>query len=249
MSRPISCRVWWARPGPAWESARDVLSTDERRRLAQHRADTDRSRFLAGRVLLRLVVGAELGVPARSVPLETACWRCGAAHGKPRLAGPAGRLSFSVAHAGERVMVAVACGATVGVDIEPVRLVASGPDLGAVALTDSERATVGALPEPEQPRAVATYWTRKEAVLKATGWGLAVHPASLSVTAPSAAPRVLASRSAEVPADVAMRDLDPGPAHTASLAALTTSPLRVTERWWPTPESELTPARGARGRR
>ena len=67
-------------------------------------------------------------------------------------------------------MIALA-GAPVGVDVEGV------PDPGTVIevaaqLHPRERAELAALPTADRPAAFARCWTRKEALLKATGVGL-----------------------------------------------------------------------------
>lgn len=54
-----------------------------------------------------------------------------------------------------------------------------------VALHDLERAALGAMPADARRSARATWWTRKEAVLKALGDGLRTDPATIATTPPS----------------------------------------------------------------
>jgi 4'-phosphopantetheinyl transferase len=88
-------------------------------------------------------------------------------------------------------------------------------------LSAAEQPAVAALPAAARGGAVLRYWTRKEALLKATGVGLAVAPAALTVTPPDAAPALVAWEAAP-PLDAAAHlfDLSPGPGHIASLAIL-----------------------------
>lgn len=235
MTSGLACQVWWARPRPVLAAFRDVLSASEQRRLVAYRDEAAALRFLTGRLLLRVVLGAMLGVPARSVPLDATCGRCGAPHGKPRLATAHPPVEASLAHAGDRVAVAVTHSAAIGVDVEPVGGPRTDPAVLAAALAERERAAVSSLPESRQPWALVTYWTRKEAVLKAAGLGVATDPASVAVAAPTEPPRLVTSVGASAAQPVTLRDLRPGGCHVAALAVLAVSPVRVTERWWPLP--------------
>src|SRR5690606_21175696 len=100
-----------------------------------------------------------------------------------------GPLRLSWSHSGDRVVVAVTPGTEVGVDVE--RIVPHARETAERVLREPERAVLAALPEPRRPAGFVRYWTRKEALLKATGDGLAVPPALLHVTAPDAPPRLL----------------------------------------------------------
>ena len=75
----------------------------------------DRLRYLIGRGLLRLLLGRYLDVAPQDLRFETM------AAGKPHLAAGQGRLQFNLAHSGEYVLIAIADGRTVGIDVEEVR--------------------------------------------------------------------------------------------------------------------------------
>ncbi len=79
-------------------------------------------------------------------------------------------LSFSLAHSGEAVAIAVARG-QVGIDVErePSGCVCSL----ASAMHPDDAAIVEMLPEPERHHAVIRWWVRAEAVLKCAGTGIA----------------------------------------------------------------------------
>jgi 4'-phosphopantetheinyl transferase len=101
------------------------------------------------------------------------CPRCGAA-GKPVLLqapgrGPRAAPSFSLAHSGDMVVIAVAC-QRVGVDVETE---AAGCICAlAQALHPADAARTAGLAEPERHDAIITCWVRAEAVLKCTGQGI-----------------------------------------------------------------------------
>ena len=158
----------------------NVLSDEERGRIERFRNPADGASFAAGRALLRLALAERLGVSPRELVFDTWCARCSSPHGKPRLAGPPADLDFSLSRAGRRLVLALS-GAPVGVDAE--RLDREADDgVAEIAFADDERAELEAVPPAGRARAFLTCWTRKEALLKGLGHGLAIDPRSVSVT-------------------------------------------------------------------
>ena len=94
--------------------------------------------------------------------------------GKPELEGSPFRVSL--AHSGDVAVVAVTYGREVGVDVELLRARTESWALSSHALTHSERARLQALPASRRSEAFLSMWTRKEALLKAVGVGLALDP-------------------------------------------------------------------------
>ncbi|GAA0590154.1 4'-phosphopantetheinyl transferase superfamily protein [Kribbella sandramycini] len=159
--------VWWARV----EQARPEFLTDlndvERERYAAYRRDEDKARFLLGVTLVRRVLGARMSLAPAAVVLDRACADCGRPHGKVR----AKDVELSVTHSGDWIGIAVGT-APVGLDVERI---APEHDLDGVArmsLTPEEHQVFEQYEGAARARAFATYWTRKEAVLKASGEGI-----------------------------------------------------------------------------
>lgn len=233
----VECAVWWA-SASSRPALVDLLDARERRRADGLRLDVDRDLFVSARALARLLLGARLGIPPRAISLEETCRRCGGDHGKPRLAAAHGPrpVAFNLAHAGTRSVVAVTHGADVGVDVERVRALDARTvaTLSTQVLGPAERAHLAVLPGAERPAALSAWWARKEAVLKATGDGLAIPPALVGVSAPGSAP-ALTGWHAEPPAgtntapSVRLADLEAGPGYVGSVAVLTSDELRVSE--------------------
>jgi len=94
--------------------------------------------------------------------------------GKPEVPGSV--LRVSLAHSGDAAVVAVASGREVGVDVELLRAGTESWSLSSHALTQSEQARLKALPVSRRSGAFLSMWTRKEALLKALGVGLALDP-------------------------------------------------------------------------
>jgi 4'-phosphopantetheinyl transferase len=148
-----------------------VLDHPERERYAGFTSEAAAARFAIGRGIVRELLATLVGSKPADVPIRLD------ALGKPYLdASPEnGPLWFSVAHAGDLLIVAVSRVSHVGVDVELMRPVANWRRLAARVLDDAERAhleqqvSAGAAPG----HALLRLWCRVEAELKAEGSGLA----------------------------------------------------------------------------
>lgn len=94
-------------------------------------------------------------------------------HGKPALR-ESGGLAFNLTHCAHAAIVAIADGVEIGVDVEPV----GGRARPYAALArryfcPEEADYVAAQPPESMQKAFVDLWTAKEAVLKATGRGIA----------------------------------------------------------------------------
>jgi len=210
------CEVWWARPvapdaAPALVALLDGI---ERARLARFRRPADAARYLAAHALTRLVLAGAVGRGAGELAFDRTC-RCGEQHGKPTLPGGPG---FSLTHAGDLVGVAVHEG-PVGLDVERARPLS---DLAAMAA--HVRSPAETVPDDA---AFFTLWTRKEALLKATGEGLSA-PMDAITLGPDG---VLGWTGAGAPTGpVWLRDLRPADGYPAAVAGLGPAPAAVRER-------------------
>jgi phosphopantetheinyl transferase len=125
-------------------------------------------RALARR-LLRAALARHVGPERAGQPFEIG------PHGKPRLVALAGEPApaFSMAHAAGVALVAIAYGATVGVDIEPYRTLQMRAERRRL-LEAVGAALAPEFPLPGEPQArFFAAWTRLEATAKATGEGVA----------------------------------------------------------------------------
>jgi 4'-phosphopantetheinyl transferase len=224
------CQVWWARPTavrPGHDLLLDRKELDRRQRLFRKE---DRERFTVAAALVRLVLAHHLNSPAHQLRLDRTCPTCGAWHGPPRLSDDDSGLRVSISHAGERIAVSVVRGALVGVDVEQIIPTLEIDTLASYVLCEDERDLLDRLPISDRPRGLLTYWTRKEALLKATAHGLRVPMDSVSVSGPDESP-FLRSWSApfELPTPVILHMLRPGAGYVASLAVLGLPTIRVQE--------------------
>lgn len=222
--------LWWVPIGGSVGSAHLVSSLlDDAERARAHRIQSpaERLRFVVGRVLVRRVLGAYLDVAPENVVVSRRCRHCGCERGKPRVMAIGPAPSFSLSHSGRWVGVAVAH-ADVGLDIEAVRPGLYGPELATTVLSPGEQADFDRTPPGDRPAAFLRYWTRKEAILKATGHGLSVAPAAVVVTPPGAAPGLLDwTADRPRPRAVQLADIDVDGGHTGCVAVLSTAPIRL----------------------
>ena len=145
-----------------------TLADDERERSARFRFERDRRRFVVARGALRVLLGGYLGADPGAIRFTYN------AFGKPALRPDFGtRLAFNLSHAAELGLVGVAAAAAIGVDVEDIR---ARPDHAAMArqfFTAAEADQLQRLPGHLQTEGFLGCWTRKEALLKARGTGLA----------------------------------------------------------------------------
>ena len=125
------------------------------------------------------------GTPTVEVVVARHCRRCGGDdHGKPYVIAPrrddGAPIQVSLSRAGGLVAVAVTSGPPIGFDIEDPSAIAHAP-IDAAALHPAEQAALLATPESERDGIRALLWSAKEAVLKATGWGLVIDPTALEL--------------------------------------------------------------------
>lgn len=217
MRSDAECAVWWMAPCQVPVADVAMLDDIERHRLRALRFEADRRRFLAAAALLRRVITREVGVPPHEVQIDRSCLSCGEPHGRPRV--PGADLHVSVTHTADRVGVALTRVAPVGLDVEWV---------GGRILRHVTEHVLAADEHAADVAEFYRYWTRKEAVVKATGDGIGVGLTGVRVSAPHDPARLLSYPG--VPhLRATLRDLTPGPGYLASVAVLTTRTLTVRE--------------------
>lgn len=141
------------------------------RRGAILRATQTRSQARAG--MLR-ILAHYAGLPADALRFDVD------ALGKPFLRH-AGAPAYNLSHTRGLALVAVGAGTAVGVDVEQLRPLADAEALAQRFLSAAEAATVLQAAPAGRGAAFLRTWTRKEAVLKASGHGLALDTRDIEV--------------------------------------------------------------------
>ncbi len=218
-------------PPPLLTDLAAVLSADEQARAARFRFDIHRTRFTAGRAVLRHLLARYLDVRPDEVAFRYS------AHGKPSLDGSAAEsgLRFNFSNAGGMALAAFARGRDLGVDLEELVRVADFAGIAQRFFSPAENAALLALPPESRDAAFFTCWTRKEAYIKAVGEGLSIPLDSFDVTlAPGDPPRLLATRGE--PGGVtrwSLHALHPGPGFVGALAVEGSAPEVRCFAWEP----------------
>jgi len=149
------------------------MAPAERARFDRFRHDADRAMFALGRLMARTLVGRALGVD----PAAWA-WREGP-HGRPEVDHPSCDVHFNLSHSAGLVLCTIARGRAVGVDVE--NLARPRPNWGLVEryCSPSEADDIQSHGD-RWPERFLTYWTLKEAYLKACGLGISVALSDIS---------------------------------------------------------------------
>lgn len=154
-----------------------LLSSAERDKAERFRFAKDRNHFVARRGILRGILSRYLERPPSKIDF------CGGRFGKPEIKGELvrGGLRFSVSHSGDLALYAVTRACPIGVDVEYIR---PFPHLEEIALrffSPRETKVLMSLPREHRMEVFFSYWTRKEAFLKATGEGIGEGLANVEV--------------------------------------------------------------------
>jgi 4'-phosphopantetheinyl transferase len=172
-ARPIlgdgELHVWQVRLAVSEDELAELarlLAPDERTRAARFHFERDRHCFVAGRGILRSILGRYLACPPEEISFVYGL------KGKPSLPGAV--LQFNLAHSDGLAVMAVTRGGAVGIDLERVRTLQDFGSIMNSVFTEGEIEAIAALPAMDQLRAFFTCWTRKEAYLNATGDGITV---------------------------------------------------------------------------
>lgn len=160
----IFCCELRAVDAESFERYRELLSDDERARLASFRRESAARAFLASRALLRTALAERLGVAPQALRFVRD------ANDKPQLVGQP--LHFNVSHSEAWVALAVSDVAAIGVDIETS---ARRNDILGVArrfFQPREFEWLNALPQAQRAEKFCELWTLKEACVKWSGLGI-----------------------------------------------------------------------------
>lgn len=143
------------------------LDNTEKARLARFKQAEHQHAFLVSHALLRKALADRIGCTPREI-------RFGAiGRDKPVLSWPAPEraLHFNLSHT--RAMAAVALSSEpLGLDVEWLGRQNAGPELATRFFSAAEQTDIVNQPLSHQQERFLTYWTLKEAFLKAEAWGI-----------------------------------------------------------------------------
>ena len=201
-----------------------ILAVDERRRADRFRYQIDRGRFVAARAALRTILARYVGLAPERLrfcyPCRCGNWRCSPAHRKPALVTESGGefIRFNLSHSDGLAAIVVCGGCEVGIDVERMDG-AMAAQLCANDFPSTEQVgQTGPIPADLKSAEFYRYWTRREAMTKALGLGLAME---------RALPPALDGESGPALGEWWVRDFEPAPGYVGALAVQ--DPLQKTQ--------------------
>ncbi len=207
------------------EAGIDWLAAAEEAQAKRFVNPRDAVRFRRRRLFRRAVLAAELNVPPGALRFAAG------PQGKPALVSDQEGLEFNATHSAGRALIAVGRCESLGVDFEqhvPLRAELEGVS-SLFAATEQEALAVVA--ESQRTAAFFALWTRKEAVLKASGWGLAKDLDSFVVPVAPDAPAGWVHLGSESP-PWWLQSLPVGPGASAALATVPEVEVRWRNWQW-----------------
>jgi len=182
--QPEEVHVWIAIgncPTFVLEAFQETLSLQELCRARRFRFDRHRMRYIFSRGVLRAILAQYLRCEPKDLDFQFNEF------GKPHLSkaiSPVPELTFNVSHSEDLVILATAVNRSIGVDSEFVRPVEDFERIAHLYFTNAERALIQAASDNKKEHVFLSYWTRKEAYVKAVGKGLSIPLNSFETTIP-----------------------------------------------------------------
>jgi len=177
--------------GDGLAACRDLLSADEIARADRFVDENFARRWLVSRGCLRQILASFCNVDPSSLGFMQQEF------GKPVItAGQCDpKLHFNLSHSHHLAVIAVTSSGPVGVDVEHMKAIRDWSRVASRFFSRREQELLASIAPEQQLRAFYDCWTRKEAVIKATGEGLSARLDGFDVSlTPGAEPEVLADR-------------------------------------------------------
>lgn len=143
----------------------ELLSPQEQHRAKRFVFDIDRERFIARRVILRLILSVYVGIAPSKIAIKTN------AYGKPEIKSENNACTFSLSYSKDRIVYAISKNRRLGIDIEHTEEL----ETESVLTTLFPPKTIESLKDQGRADHINFYdlWTSLEAYLKAIGTGFA----------------------------------------------------------------------------
>lgn len=176
-------------PSESLERFQSTLCSDEVSRASRFLFEKDRRRYIAGRGILREILGKYLEVPASHINIDYGRYR------KPFLGAEHrdSEIRFNVSHSNDLAVFAVTRGREVGIDVESIQPSFAGKEVAERFFSSCEIAEWRSLAPENKAEGFFLCWTRKEAYVKARGDGLHLPLQEFDVTLTPGQPATLKS--------------------------------------------------------
>ena len=210
--------------GPSAADDLTMLCASERERAARFVFDIHRRRFVAARAGLRRVLGLCLDRDPAGLDFDYTD------RGRPslRLASHPD-FDFNLAHSGNLALVALSS-RRVGVDVERLREMENALAIARRFFSPREVGALKRLAEDARGQGFFNAWTRKEAVIKAVGTGLAALEETEVTLRPDEIPAVLSGPGGGKAWQ--LFHLEPSPGFVGAVSVQAAPPVRLTTWSW-----------------
>ena len=147
------------------EKTNPILSTEEREKAARFMQEQHAIKYVCNHRFMRNVLGAYLNTSPNAIKFSHT------AMGKPYIENS--NLFFNLSHRNKYGLLAIFKEAEVGVDIEYIKELQDVATFSSYSFSEQEKAIIFSN-DKTNPEILFTFWTFKEAYIKATGTGLSV---------------------------------------------------------------------------
>lgn len=156
-------KIQWEDLIPFWERHINILELEEYQRMVCYRFYDDKMRYLAGKILTKLLLQSYLGI--KNISLQKG------KYGKPYYRVPAGKreVRFNISHSGEWILAIFSYHRNVGIDVQKIDEISNYMDIAQNFFSKVEAIDIQKVKSSEL---FYQYWSAKEAYLKALGVGL-----------------------------------------------------------------------------
>ena len=190
---------------------RKILTSDELVRADRFHFERDRRMFISCRATLRRLLAERIGTSPESLVFESG------PQGKPSL--PGSDISFNLSHSGQWFACAISSGGALGMDIERIQPLDDMLGMAQHFFAPAEVERLFAIPESERTQSFFQCWTRKEAVIKATGEGVTRPLNSFEVSFGRGAIPALLRLDGQLNPPWPMHSFEPAPGYLAALTS------------------------------
>ncbi len=145
---------------------RSILSDEEKERLERYRFEKDKNSFLISHAMVRSVLSNYIEIAPKDLQFKID------KNGKPEVCSEEGEsllLEYNLSHSGKYAVVAVTNEIVCGIDVEKIDAKRDFWDIAQNYFSSKEILDLKSALEQDQAHRFFTYWTLKEAYIKAKG--------------------------------------------------------------------------------
>ncbi len=145
---------------------RSILSADELERLARFKFEKDQNSFLVSHAMVRSVLSNYVEIAPKDLQFKTGD------NGKPTVFCEEGKslpLEYNMSHSGKYAVMVATNEIVCGIDVERINAERSFLDIASNYFSAKEMLDLKSMLDSDQAQRFYTYWTLKEAYIKAKG--------------------------------------------------------------------------------